>query len=88
MASSGKTLIWLKNSMLRTILKSFKARWRSRDFQSTSEYHIQALVGPAIDLANEFTTFMVPHSLVILRPRHLALSFEMKLCVAPVFSNT
>lgn len=34
-------------------------------------------------LAGEFTAFMVPLSLVILRPRHLASSFEMKLWVTP-----
>lgn len=52
-----------------------------------SEYHIQALAIPAIGLANEFTAFMVPHSLVTLRPRHLASYFEMKLCVTPMSSN-
>ena len=35
----------------------------------------------------EFTAFMVPPSLVIMKPRHLVSSSDMKLCIALASSN-
>lgn len=55
------------------------ARWRNRAFHSTSRASSAYYVVPTIDLAGEFTTFIVAHSLVSLRPRHLTSSFDMKL---------
>lgn len=38
-------------------------------------------------LADEFTTFVVPHSFIALRLKRLTLSFDMKLCGALVSSS-
>ena len=83
--SSGKAWTWSKNSMPRTILKSSIGTMEKSSFP----LHVPRVVYtpcaiPAIGFVGEFTAFIVPYSLVALRPNRLASSMDTKLCVAPV----
>ena len=74
--------------MTRTILKSSIGTIEKSSFP----LHVTSVtrtpyVVLVMRLAGEFTTFMVPPSFVTSRPRCLASSFEIKLCVAPVSSK-
>ena len=84
-AGSGKACTLSKNSMPRIIAKSSIGTIEKLSFP----FHVPSVtctsrVVPANGLAGEFTALMVPPCCVTLRPRHLASSSEVKLCVAPV----
>ena len=84
-AGSGKAYTLSKNSMPRIIAKSSIGTIEKSSFR----FHVPSVtctprVVPSNGLAGEFTALLVPLCCVTLRPRHLASSSEMKLCVAPV----
>ena len=87
-AGNGKAWTRSKNSMPRTILKSSIGTIEKSSFPlHAPRVTCTPCAVPAMGLAGEFTAFIVPLSFVPFRPRRLASSSEMKLCVASVSSN-